>query len=241
MAKTIAESQMPFDPLVKLLVIGGAFAFMPLAAQQPTDSSTTSSDMSIAFRVGTPGLGLEASKLLTGHLGVRVGGSFFSDNLTRSESGINYSGSVKLHTFSGLIDLYPGRRGSFHFTVGIVTNPLTASGVGQPSSGDVTINGKPYTSAQVGTLNGVAKFKAVGPYVGVGFGTPATRGSALKFVFDLGAVIGQPTVSLSATGGAFAQGSLPYDDLQAQQMTTQQDLNKVKAYPVISFGLAYCF
>ena len=87
-------------------------------------------------------------------------------------------------------------------------------------------------------MNGVAKFNAVGPYVGVGFGTPATRGNALKFVFDLGAVIGQPTVSLSATGGAFAQGSVPYNDLQVQQMTTQQDLNKLKVYPVISFGLA---
>ena len=126
---------MPFDPFLKLLVVGGAFAFMPLAAQQPTTPSKTSSDMSIAFRVGTPGLGLEASKLLTGHLGVRVGGSYFSDNLTRSQSGINHSGRVKLHTFSALIDLYPGTRGTFHFTVGIVTNPLTASGIGQPASG----------------------------------------------------------------------------------------------------------
>ena len=227
-------------PIFGVLVPVVGCVIAPLAGQEPSQPPTHHSDMSIAFRFGTLGLGLEAARLLTSHVSVRLGGSYFSYSVTHTESGINYAASLKLHDFAGLIDLYPGARGSLHLTTGIVTNPLTISATGQAAADSFMIHHKNYSSSQVGTLTADAKFKA-GPYLGLGFGTPANYGSALKFAFDLGVVLGKPSVSLNATGTACAAGTTCGNDLQAQQATTQHDLRKVKVYPVLLLGLAYRF
>jgi hypothetical protein len=106
-----------------------------------------------------------------------------------------------MQALSALLDLYPGRRGGFHLTAGVVTNPMTITGTAQPNGGTYTINDVDYTSAQVGTLIAQARFPSASPYVGIGFGTPA-RNHALEVLFDIGAVIGQPTITMSATGAA---------------------------------------
>jgi hypothetical protein len=225
--------------LLGVLVSG----LVPLSAQQSPAPVNRAHDMSVAFRFGTPGLGLEVSKLVASHLGIRVGGSFFSYSVTKTQSSISYDASLKLHNLALLLDLYPSGRGSFHLTGGLVTNPLTITGTGQPSSGSTyTVNGTTYTSSQIGTLTAEGKFKGVGPYLGLGFGTPATNGGALKFLFDLGAVIGKPKISLSASGSGCAPGTACGNDLQAQQQQTQHDVQKyLKVFPVIAFGLAYRF
>ncbi len=199
------------------------------------------SDVGIAVRFGTLGLGLEVSKLLTGHIAARVGGNYFKVSTTKDQTNITYDASLKLQAFSALIDLFPGKRGGFHLTAGIMTNPAKVTATGQPTaSGTFTINNNTYTTAQVGTLIAEGKFKSVAPYVGIGFGTPARNGGALGFLFDLGAVIGKPTITLSATGAA-GNAALA-SDLQAQVASTQTDVDKyAKVYPVLDFGLIYRF
>ena len=198
-------------------------------------------DASVALRFGTPGFGVEVSKLLMGHVGVRVGANYFKFNKTRTQSNVTYDATLKMESFSALIDLFPGNRGSFHFTGGLMTDPAKVNGTGKPNtSGSFTINGNSYTTAQVGTLTAEVKYPGVSPYVGIGFGTPARSGAALGFLFDLGATIGKATVALDATGAA-SNPSLAAD-LKAQQAKTQADVQKfAKIYPVISFGIAYRF
>jgi hypothetical protein len=204
-------------------------------------SSGGHADASIGFRFGTLGLGLEVSKLLMGHVGVRVGANYFKYSTTKTQSDVSYNATMKLQAFSALIDLYPGNRGSFHFTGGLMTDPAKVNATGNPTAaGTFTLNGNSYTTAQVGTLIGEAKYPSTGPYVGIGFGTPAKNGGALKFVFDLGVFIGKATIRLDATGAASNPALAA--DLQAQETKTQNDLQKyAKVYPVISFGLAYRF
>jgi hypothetical protein len=211
-----------------------------LAAQQAAGTPAHRyANVSVGLRFGTPGLGLEVGKLLTDHLSVRVGANYLKANATKDQSGVTYNATLKLQAISALVDLYPGRRGGFHFTAGIFTNPMTLTGTGQPTGGTYTINGVTYTSSQVGTLTAQGKFPGVSPYVGLGFGTPARNG-ALEFLFDLGAVIGKPTISLTATGAAADPAFAA--DLQAQRDQTQRDVDKyLKVYPVLSFGLAYRF
>lgn len=209
-------------------------------AGQPSSPTPPShhSDVDIAFRFGTLGLGGEVGKLLTSHLSARVGANYFRISTSRSESDLSYDATVKLHAVSLLLDLYPGRRAGFHFTGGLVTNPFTASGTGQPSaSGTFDINNHTYSNAQVGTLIAGATFEKVGSYVGLGFGTPA-RHHPLVFLFDLGVVLGKPHISLTATGAA--QNAQLRSDLQAQADETQRDVRKyLKVYPLLSFGLGY--
>ena len=214
-----------------------AFAGAPLRAQQPAGSH--SADVSVGLRFGTTGLGLEVGKLLTNHLAVRVGANYFRISATKDQSDITYNAKLKMQALSALLDLFPGGRGGFHLTAGVVTNPVTITGTGQPTGNTYDINGISYTTAQVGTLIAEAKFPSASPYVGIGFGTPA-RNHAFEFLFDLGAVIGQPTITMSATGAAANQALT--GDIQSQVTKTQSDLRKyMKAWPVVSFGLAYRF
>ena len=222
-----------------LIVMSG---LVPLSGQQGPAPVTTARDMSVALRFGTPGFGIEVSKLLANHLGGRVGGSFFSYSVTHTETNVTYDASIKLHDVALLLDFYTSGRGSFHLTGGLVTNPLTISATGQPTGGTYRINGTTYTSSQIGTLTAEGKLKGVGPYLGFGFGTPATHGGALKFVFDFGAVFGKPKISLNASGSACGPGTACAADLQAQQQQTQHDVEKfLKLFPMLAFGLAYRF
>jgi hypothetical protein len=213
-----------------------------VAQGSPPATGGGHADASIAVRFGTLGVGLEVSKLLMSHLGVRVGANYFKFSTTKDQSDVTYDASLKLQAFSALIDLFPGNRGSFHLTGGIMTDPAKVTATGKPTAaGDFNINGTTYNTAQVGTLIGEAKFPSVGPYFGLGFGTPARDGGALKFLFDLGAVIGKATVSLNATGAAASTPPLS-TDLKAQQDKTEKDVQKyAKLYPVILFGIAYRF
>ncbi len=223
------------------LLLGTAAVAVAAAADTPSPSATTKhSDAAIGLRVGSPGFGLEVSKLLTPHVGARVGGNYFKLNKTRSQSDISYDAQLKLQGVTALIDLFPSPRGSFHVSAGIMTNPLKVTGTGQPSAGGTfTINSNTYTSAQVGTLIAEAKFPSTSPYVGFGVGTPARGNSALGFAFDLGAAIGKPKVALTATGAASDPALAA--DLQAQADKTQKDVQKLKVFPVLQLGLAYRF
>lgn len=214
--------------LIALLVPGAV-----LAAQ---GSGGTSSDMSIGLRFGTLGVGLEYSALLGDHFGVRVGGNYFSLNQTQTKDNISYDATLKLQAVTGLLDWYPGSRGPFHVSAGVISNPLTFSGIGQPSSnGTISINNTPYTAGQVGTLNASIKYASVLPYFGFGLGTPASKAGGFSVAIDIGAAIGKPTVALSSTNAGSTPGLQA--NIDAQRQTMQDSANKLPVWPAISIGL----
>jgi len=216
--------------LVALLVYG-----TPVVAQ----GASQGKDLGVAVRVGTVGLGVEVSKWLTGHLGARFGANLFTKNFNDRElSGNHYDAQIKVHAIMALADIYLSKRGAFHFTAGLSTNPARVTATGTPNAGSFEINGHTYTSSQVGVLSGEAKFKKVAPYVGLGFGT-AARGGRLAFVFDLGVALGKPRMLLTATGAA--SNAQLQSDLNAEIADAQEDANKLPGYPVISLGLMYRF
>jgi hypothetical protein len=197
-------------------------------------------DASVAVRAGTLGLGVEASKLIVGHLGIRAGANFLGFHASHSISNVEYSGQLHFENFPVLLDLYPWARGSFHVTGGVLfdQNKITGTGVPGPD-GNISLNGTSYTGAQIGVLSAAIKYPSTGGYLGLGFGTPA-RNSLVAFLFDVGAVFSTPQFSLSATNEGVTPGLA--NDVQAQQATTQQKVSKYgKVYPVISTGLAFRF
>lgn len=195
-------------------------------------------DLSIGVRAGTLGIGAEINKLLTGHIGVRASINTFSASTTQTQSDVNFDANLKLKAFTGLLDLYPGNRGSFHVTGGIITNPITVDATGVPTGGSYTLDGTTYSAAQVGTLSGHGEFPKTSAYAGLGFGTPAARQFGLKFVFDVGAAIGKPTITLAST----SSDPNVQNSVAAQQVKTQNDVDKyAKVYPVVSLGLVARF
>ena len=207
------------------------------AAQAQTEHK--GSDLGVALRLGTTGLGLEVSKWLTNHVGARAGVSLFSKNFNDKEvSDISYDAQLRVHALLALLDLYPGKRGAFHFTAGISTNPAKVHATGVPTGGTFAINNHSYTSAEVGVLEAEGKFHDLSPYLGLGFGT-AARGGRLAFVFDLGVAFGKPKISLTASGAS--SNAQLQSDLNAETADAQEDFNKLPGYPVISLGLMYRF
>lgn len=218
---------------VRTIAILALIAPMTALAGQASPSSGT--DMSIGIRFGTLGIGPEISKLVTSHIGLRAGINFFSESHTFNQSNANIDATLKLKAFTGLLDLYPGARGSFHLTAGVITNPINVTGSGMPS-GPIKINGTTYQPSDVGTMTVTGEWPSASPYVGLGFGTPAASHGALKIVFDLGVAIAKPNLTLSSTGGS-SNPNLQ-TDFAAQTQTIR---NKVPVYPVLNFGLVYRF
>ena len=225
-----------------VLVLAGARTPAVAQGQNGGNEVHRGADAAVAVRLSTLGFGIEASKWLVSHVSARIGanfGSFSKDG--KEKDGVAYNIHLKLKAVEALLDLSPSARGNFHFTVGLLTNPVKVTGTGVPSSGGTfDINDHTYTSAQVGTLSAEAKFPGASPYFGIGFGTPARKGGRVKFLFDLGASIGKAKLLLNATGAS--NNTQLAADLQAQQQKTQDDLDKyAKVYPVLSFGLAFHF
>jgi hypothetical protein len=208
-----------------------------LAAQASTNKS---SETSIGLRFGTLGIGVEANRLLNDNFGVRVGANYFSLSRTQTKENVSYDATVKLQAFTGLVDWYPSKRGAFHLSAGVISDPVKFTGIGQPtSSGNITINNTPYTTAQVGSLTASIKYPSASPYLGLGFGTPAAKKSGVGVVFDIGAAIGKPKVALSSTNAGSTAGLQANIDAQAAKM--QKSADKLALWPVISLGLTYRF
>jgi hypothetical protein len=193
-------------------------------------------DISGAAHASTLGFGVEGAILLTPHLAARAMYNFFNYSFTLNNSGISYDGKVSYRNAPLLIDYYPGSRGSFHLSGGLVFNQNNVSGPAKPdASGNYTINHNTYSQAQVGTLTIKLDYPSSGWYAGYGFGTPA-KGSRIGVVFDMGAFFSTPAVHLTSSNAA--PGSPLANDLQAQADSTKHALKTYASiYPVISLGV----
>jgi len=222
---------------------------LPVATAAPTAATAKMPlKVSIAARISTLGLGLEASALVTPNIAVRIGYNGYSYSHLETYQSVDYDSKLKLGSVPVLVDLYPSAHGGLHVTAGFLFNSNELTAHGRPSvNGDTqtfTLNGNPYNVSDVGSLNGRMTFSKTSPYLGIGFGRPAGSGSAVQFLFDLGVVFqGKPHLSLTRSGGTTdpTLTAAINSDLNVQQEKTQSDVNKFQYYPVVSFGLAYHF
>jgi hypothetical protein len=203
-------------------------------------TSSGASSTSIGLRVGTLGVGLELSHLFGDHIGARIGGNMFSLNRNQTQGDLAYEVKAKLQSFTGLLDWYPARRGAFHISAGAISSPLSLDGVGVPAAdGSFKFNRTTYTSSQVGILTATAKYPSVLPYVGIGFGTPASKSHGVGLLLDVGAAIGKSTVQIQSSNAANVPGMQA--NLNVEQNKAQDTANKIPVWPAVSLGLTYRF
>lgn len=229
---------------------------------EPSTAPTVKPFSRISFGVGISslGIGLQAATNVNRHLNLRATGNIFN----YTDSGIHTQGfavtaKANFTSAGASVDYYPFHAG-FRLSPGILftnqnkvdVNFLAASGT------SFTLSNHTYYSASgSNAVQGVGNF-------GLGNGSPAftlttgwgnaipASGRHISFPFEIGvAFIKTPTAALTLSGLVCdAQGQNCVDvatdttaqgDLTAQIKSYANDINQLKTYPVVSFGVAYNF
>jgi hypothetical protein len=201
-----------------------AFACMPAAAGE------------VFGGLGTTGVELGYAAKLAPNAGLHVDAEFLSLKRKFEDNGANYDTKLKFTTLGVYGDLF--LTSSFRFTGGAVMGSRKVTGTGVSSGGTITINGQSYVVAAGDSVTVDAKFPTVSPYLGLGFGH-GQASEGLGFYFDAGAIFGRPKVKLTPSAALLAAAT--QSEVDAEQAKLQEKMNKLRAYPVIKFGLSFGF
>ena len=204
-------------------------------------SSVTSANDDIWFGVkaGTLGFGAEVSWRPIGWLDVRAGTNFYDYDDSGSQAGVNYDATLALDTFY-LTGNFRFPLSPFRLTAGAFTNNNELTLASQDATSFlIGSNPNPYSSADVGTIQSVASFDSVAPYLGAGFDFDLM--DRLGLSLDFGVLWqGDPNVTISATGLLGSNASF-LADLEAERQELLNKVEDLKAYPVISIGFNFNF
>ena len=192
----------------------------------------------LGVKVGTLGIGLEASWKPLPYMDIRIGTSSYDYDNDGRYGSINYDAVFALDQYYATAN--------FHFpispmriTAGVYSNGneillLNDQGL------DLDIGGIPYPGAGIGTLSSTTSFSDNAPYLGIGF--DFTLAGKVGLNFDLGVLWqGEPEVTLEISGDIDQLPPGFEDALEAERQSLEDDMSDFKAWPVISLGFVYKF
>lgn len=224
----------------KLIAIAAILAVPSLAM------ATEAANFAVGVGVGTTGLDAAVTYQLTDNLNLRgiVSGLDYGRD-GKYGTDADYSAKFKLFHAGVLGDYHPFSNG-FRLTGGVVYNNTKLSLNGKPQAGSTyTINGTTYNSADVGNLNGEAKWNKPALFLGLGYGN-AVASKGFSVTGDVGVLLtGKPSSSLTAQCGAAIAGTPACTQLQSdvatEQSKLQHDTDKIKYWPVARVMVNYGF
>jgi len=188
--------------------------------------------IALGAKVGTTGLGLEATLGMTETLNLRGGIYGLKYGYDFEEEGIDYKGDLHLQSAAAMLDWHPGG-GGFRMTAGLFYNGNELKG---RAAGDLEIGNDTYDVR----LDATVDWTDAAPYLGIGYGN-AVRGGRVAFALDAGVMFtGSPDVRLSATGPGTSDPGFE-DDLRREEQSLKDELSDFKLYPVVSLGVTYRF
>lgn len=149
----------------------------------------------------------------------------FSGDVGDFGAGSNLTVEIDWNSAQVVADWYPAGDG-FRVSMGGVFNgnKITVNGTGQVDGVNGTVN------AEVKMAN-----NGLSPYLGIGYGVKPKMDKGLGFNMDLGVMFQDPKATLSATGGPSAT------NIANEQRQMQDAVDKLKYFPVLSFGISYSF
>lgn len=193
----------------------------------------TAQGVGVAPHVGTLGIGADVALGGVSALAVRAGANFMPFDIDASASDIDFTISPPSARFTLLVDI--AAPVGFRVTGGalLTSGDIEATG---SYTGTVDIGDTTYTAADVGTLTGTIVTNKFAPYVGIGWGKPAS--SRFGFFLDLGVAFhGKPEITLAADGPVTALPGFQ-DDLEEERQSIEDDANWFRVYPVLSIGFS---
>ena len=210
-------------------IVTGSLALVLCALPGTTAAQTK---MAVVPHGGSLGLGVDFAVAISERVSFR-GGANFQPYVVESEiSDADFELDLPTPSFMATVDLHPGGSG-FRFSAGALYfgSDLEMDAI---LDEDIEIGNGEYTPADVGTLSGTLVTNALAPYLGIGVGNVWSGSSGFSFDFGF-AFHGTPAVELTASGPIASDPAFQADlDLELAQI--EDDVSKVKAYPVLSFG-----
>lgn len=225
MRKTIAAT---------LFAVASTMAFS--TAAHAVDQS---SNVFATLQAGTLGAGLNLGYQFSPYFDIRanVNGLSYSGNYDLND--VKYEGNVRLLTAGLLADYYPFANG-FRLTAGAYYNGNRATATGHATSdyNGIDLNGYGYQDASV-------EYQKFAPYVGLGYQTN-DEDSNWMFTADVGVLYqGKAKVNLNTrcynASVCSSLASQINDKTDDQRQDIQDGADKLKFYPVVSFGVGYRF
>jgi hypothetical protein len=191
----------------------------------------------VGAKVGTLGLGLEATWRPIQWMDLRVGGNVYTYNDRGALAGINYDAEFKLNTYYATANFrFP--LSPFRVTGGLYSNQNKIQMVSIESQA-FDLSGLSFSVDDVGTLTGTATFDSSSPYLGAGF--DFTILGRLGLILDFGVLWqGDPKVALSSDG-LLAGDPTFIGLLEIERAELEDEVAPLKAYPVVSLGLTFRF
>ena len=234
-------------------------------ATQPTGNVARStfggplSHFALGFGISPLGVNLMAATNLSRHLNLRGTGNVFQYTTSNiSTNGFNVTASLNLKSAGASLDFYPFANHSFRLSPGVLFYNKNAANATFNVTGGTrfTLNDTNYYASStnpvtgVGTLGLHTQNPAFTATLGWGNAIPR-KGGHWSFPFEIGAAfIGAPALNIALNSGQVCDGAglncvnvatdaSVQSNLQAQIAKYKNDLDPLKTYPIISFGVAY--
>jgi len=220
-----------------VMVVLLACVMVSLAAGEG-EAEDGGSSVAVGVKVGTTGVGADLTLRVTDTLNIRANVSTLQLDHDDTVDDVEYDIDVDFEFLGVLLDVHPFDNG-FRLTAGAVWNnsDLTLNAVlAEPES----IGNGIYSPESIGTLTGVLTFDDFAPYIGIGFGNAVGTDGRWTFSFDLGIIVQQYEVDLTADGPISTDAGF-LADLEQEETDIQEELDGIEIYPVLSFGVACAF
>jgi len=233
----------------KMIILATLLAFG--TAQAETNSSavyndsTLDSGYSVALKMGTLGVGVEVSSMISENFGMRGNINYLGYNDVRDAGDLTYDTDINFLTVGILGDYYPFG-GVFRLSGGAYLNNNNVDGNYAPTAGSTFELGNGYySSSEIINVNTVIEWEnSISPYLGMGWGNNS-QGKGWGFSFDIGAMYQGSTI-ITTTPDINSNVPAPIRaqilaDAQRETQTVQDDISEYKWYPVVSIGVTYSF
>lgn len=207
------------------------------------------------------GINMQIATNLCQHANLRATGNLFNYEISDiTTNGIRFKPNLALASAGVSLDIYPFAYHGFRLSPGVLLyNTNKASTTFTAIGGtNFTLNDNTYYSSNTNPVTGEGgiAFNAQRPAftITTGWGNMIPRSSGhWAFPFEVGvALVGAPKIHLNLTGGEICDAAYAIctpvvgnaelnSNLQAQIATYKNDLDPLRTYPIVTFGVTYSF
>ncbi len=218
------------------------------------------SRLALSGGISLMGVNMQAATNVDRYVNLRVTGNYFSYSMN-NESINDYmvTGSLKFAALGASADVYPFPRHGLRFSPGVLLyNQNGASADVTVAGGSkLSLNNMDYYSSSTNPITGnaILKLNKRNPAftATTGWGNLISRrGGHWSFPFELGAAfVDKPTLNMVLTKGTACDASgvncvdvsdsTLQSNLQTQVKKYENDVDILRFYPIISFGVGYNF